>query len=221
MTNLPAAGVEALARIRPWRRYSEALATVVCTRLARGERLMEICRDEGLPSRTGVRSWAKRRPDFAARLKAAMTEGRRAPDGGVRGGYCPHVAALICDRIAAGMTVAQACDLPGLPCVTTVYNWLPRHAAFREAYAQARMVQAHRRFDQVWEIAEAATPGTAYLARVKMEAARWQAARLAPKRYGAAAPDEAQPDAGRQVRVVIRRFDDDEDEDRWKANFAR
>jgi hypothetical protein len=184
------------AAVRPWRRYSDALGTVICARAQRGESLTAICADEGLPCRATVRVWAKTRPGFGARLLAAVKAGR-GTQAGRRPVWCRHVAALICERIAMGMTTRQAVDLPGLPCETTVYGWLQTRPEFAEAYGRARLWQAHRRFDQVWEIAEAAEPGTAFVARVKIDAARWQAARLAPWRYGAKAlGDGAAVDGG-------------------------
>lgn len=197
--------------VRPWRAYSEGLASVICARVAGGEPLMAVCREPDMPSRAGVKGWAKARPAFRARLAQAMAAGRHNPRGGRRALYCPHMARLICERVAAGMTVGQACDLPGLPSEDTVYNWVKRHPEFREAYGVARSVQAHRRFDQVWEIAEAATAETAFLAKVRIEAARWQAARLAPTKYGERLEraKDGEGDGRPQLNVIIRRFADD------------
>ena len=175
-------GAAAGRTARPWRRYTEALATVICQRVAGGESLSAICRDPGMPTRDTVRIWRRDRAEFAARLIQAQFDGRHL--AGREGGYCPHVARLICDRLALGMSLRQACALEGMPGETTVYGWLHRHADFLEAYGRARVLQAHRRFDQVWEIAEAADKEGAFLAKVRIDAARWQASRLAPTRYG-------------------------------------
>ncbi len=205
---------------RPWRRFSEALGAVICQRLAAGESLMEVCRDPDMPSRDTVRVWRRSRPGFGARMRAALVAGRHRPRGGRRDGYCPAVGRLICERLACGMSLRQACDLEGLPGETTVYGWLHRHADFLEAYGQARVWQGHRRFDQVWEIAEAADREGAYLAKVRIDALRWQASRLAPKRYGVradlaeAAERRAEPEGGEDedgedsevFDVVIRKF---------------
>jgi hypothetical protein len=187
---------------RPWRRYTEALGAVICLRVAAGESLSAVCRDPGMPCREAVRAWRRNRPDFAAQVAQAQSDGRAL--AGRDGGYCPHVAGLICDRLALGMSLRQACALEGAPGETTVYGWLRRHPEFLEAYGRARVLQAHRRFDQVWEIAEAADRDSAFLAKVRIDAARWQASRLAPKRYGlradlaeayerAAEPDPPEP----------------------------
>jgi hypothetical protein len=172
----------AVRTVRPWRRYTEALAAVICQRVAAGESLAAICRDPGMPCREAVRAWRRRRPEFEAQVVQAQAAGRAL--AGREGSYCPHVAGLICDRLALGMSLRQACALEGMPGETTVYGWLRRHQDFLDAYARARVLQAHRRFDQVWEIAEAADREGAFLAKVRIDAARWQASRLAPKRYG-------------------------------------
>ncbi|MDZ4376524.1 MAG: hypothetical protein U1C74_34505 [Phenylobacterium sp.] len=65
-------------------------------------------------------------------------------------------------------------------------------------------MQAHRRFDQVWEIAESVTPETVAAARVKIAAAAWRAAKLAPKRYGVKVDDGE--DGRPQVNVHIQEF---------------
>jgi hypothetical protein len=125
---------------RPWRRYSDGLAVAICGRVARGESLMEICRDQAMPERSTVKAWARSRPGFGAMLAGAMAEGRHNAAGGRRDSYCPHVAALLCERIAEGMTLNQACRWPGMPGPTTVYNWMRAHPEFEAAYGRARAI---------------------------------------------------------------------------------
>ena len=210
--SLPAAGpASGTGARRPRHRFSLALASVICERIAAGETLLRICRDSEMPCRFSVRAWSLEHPAFGARLAQARIEGRHYPRGGRPTTYHPQVAGLICQRLIAGMTLDQACDLPGLPVSQTVFDWLERYPQFADAYRRARMLQAHRRFDQVWEIAEAATPETAYAARVKIEAARWQAGMLAPKRYGPKAEDgDGEGDGRPQVNVFIQKFGEDE-----------
>ncbi len=191
---------------RPWIRFSEALATVICERISQGESLMEICRDEDMPARCTVQAWRRQRPAFRDRLAEAFRRGRHNPNGGRRNVWHPQVAALILQRVAAGMTLTQACDLPSLPSPTTVYGWLAQDADFFAAYRRARLCQAHRRFDQVWEIAEAATPATVTVARLQIGAAQWQAARLAPTKYGAQAEGVGAVDAEPPPFVRIMNF---------------
>lgn len=213
--SLPAAGPGTGLEMGPGtrrrrHRFSLALVSVICERIAAGETLLAICRDPEMPCRFAVRAWSREHPAFGVRLAQARIEGRHNPRGGRPTTYHPQVAGLICRRLVGGMTLDEACALPGLPVSQTVFDWIERYPQFADAYRRARMLQAHRRFDQVWEIAQAATPETAYAARVKIEAARWQAAKLAPKRYGPKA-EEGDGEGGRpQVNVFIQKFGEDE-----------
>jgi hypothetical protein len=116
------------------------------------------------------------------------------------------VAALILKRLAMGMSLPQALDLPGLPCEVTVYGWVQTRPDFRAAYRRARTWQAHRRFDEVWQIAQAATPATVTVARLQIGAAQWQASRLAPKRYGGRGDGEEIGDPPEVAMVRLMRF---------------
>lgn len=208
---LLAAGLATEPRARRRRhRFSLALATVICERIAAGETLLGICRDLEMPCRFAVRAWSREHPEFGARLAQARRDGRHNPRGGRPTTYHPQVAGLICRRLVGGMTLDEACDLPGLPVSQTVFDWIERYPQFADAYRRARMLQAHRRFDQVWEIAQAATPGTAFAARVKIDAARWQAGKLAPKRYGPKVEDGEAGNGRPQVNVFIQKFGEDE-----------
>lgn len=175
---------------RPMVRWSPALATAIVQRVTAGESLMEVCREAGMPNRASVKRWMRERPEFAGRMRHAAWASRQAAKGGRRSGYHPAVAAYICQRIVEGSSLAWICQEDGMPAVTTVFNWLKRHPEFEEAYAKAREIQGQLKFDQVWDVAERATKETAYLASIRISALRWQAARLAPKRYGLKADDQ-------------------------------
>lgn len=191
----------------PHRRYNEALGSVICERIAAGETLGEVCQDEGMPHRSSVRTRIRTHPEFGARMAKARAAGRHNPGGGRRATYDPQVGALICRRLVEGMTLRQACDLPGMPWDTTVLAWVERYPEFGKAYAQARLWQAHRRYDQVWETAEAATPTDAYAARVKIEALKWLAAKMAPKRYGPSPEDDPGGDGRPKINIYLQQFE--------------
>ncbi len=54
--------------------YSEAVATIICARIAEGEFLRVICRELEIPWRT-VHQWREDRPDFAERYQKARDLG--------------------------------------------------------------------------------------------------------------------------------------------------
>ncbi len=55
--------------------YTDELAQQILDRIANGETLTSICREEGMPSYAGVKKWKTLRPDFAAAYKEAREIG--------------------------------------------------------------------------------------------------------------------------------------------------
>src|SRR5260370_14984371 len=55
---------------------------------------------------------------------------------------------------------------------------------FLERYARAREAQADKYFQEIVEIADAATPETLNVARLRVDSRKFTVARLAPKKYG-------------------------------------
>jgi hypothetical protein len=55
---------------------------------------------------------------------------------------------------------------------------------FLERYARAREEQADKYFQEIIEIADAATPETVNVARLRVDSRKFTVARLAPKKYG-------------------------------------
>lgn len=51
--------------------YTEELAELICDRIASGETLLQICREEGMPSRITVLDWLKRYDSFLASYREA------------------------------------------------------------------------------------------------------------------------------------------------------
>jgi hypothetical protein len=84
-----------------------------------------------------------------------------------------------------------------LPAQSTVYDWLLRQPAFAEQYARAREEQADTNADEILEIADEMPPkftddkGRVYLDQTyilwqkqRIEARKWTAMKLKPKKYG-------------------------------------
>jgi hypothetical protein len=55
--------------------YTEKAAGEICRRLAEGEPLRQICRDDHLPAWQTVYGWIEARPDFAKRIACARELG--------------------------------------------------------------------------------------------------------------------------------------------------
>lgn len=96
--------------------------------------------------------------------------------------FSPDVAEEICQELMAGKSLRQICAVEGMPGTATVYKWLGQYDAFRDSYARAREVQADVLADEIIEIAD--TEPDPNRARVMIDARKWLASKLRPKKYG-------------------------------------
>ena len=132
--------------------------------------------------------------------------------GGRPSSYSPKLAAAICERIShSDQGLEHICASPGFPPVKNVWRWLsateadgktPKYPEFREKYARARDSQAEFIAMQTLAIADdgeadrvtrVREDGTEYQAvdvehiqrsRLRVDARKWVAAHLAPKKWG-------------------------------------
>lgn len=195
-------------------RYLE-LSGPFLERLAAGESVRSICNDPQMAPYPMLQRWMRHEPDFPARFVAARDQGGGARRTGRPSGYNPAICEIICERLTQGEPLVRMCAEPDMPSTETVFRWLRRHEEFRDMYALAREVQGHVVFDAMTEVIDEATADTAYLAKVKMDGLRWQAARLAPRAFGEArerrGADGEAGEAGGEggMTVVIQSFDRD------------
>jgi hypothetical protein len=102
--------------------------------------------------------------------------------GGRPSSFTPERAERICDWIAEGGSLRSYCRTEGAPAMTTIHGWLDRHEAFRAMYDQARDMQADAFFDEIIDIAD--TASDLDRARLQIDARKWLASRMAPRKYG-------------------------------------
>lgn len=98
--------------------------------------------------------------------------------------YTFELGQAICERIADGDSLRSICNDEGMPNRTTVLRWLEANPEFAAIHARAREAQADVMDDKIMSTADACTSEDANAARVKIDAYKWRAARLAPKKYG-------------------------------------
>lgn len=117
--------------------------------------------------------------------------------------YTPEVAEEICQQIAhSDQGLERICKQDGMPDPATVYRWLTTHPDFRENYARAREMQGEFLALQIVAIADDGSAdvvtryredGSEYQAvdqehiqrsRLRVDARKWLAGKLAPKKYG-------------------------------------
>lgn len=129
--------------------------------------------------------------------------------GGRPSDYTPEVAAIICERIADGESLRQICEEPGMPNRSTVRQWLAVHPEFHAQYARAREEQGDAYAERA--IHEALTASDAQMGRLRMDALKWAAGKLAPKRYGDKVQQEVSGPNGGPMETVIRWATTDEE----------
>lgn len=127
--------------------------------------------------------------------------------------FTQEKANTICERIAGGESLRSICQDEGLPSITSVMRWLAdeNNAAFRAQYARAREAQADYMAEEILSIADDGLNDT-YVddegrkrtdqdviarSRLRVEARKWLASKMAPKKYGEKLQQEVSgPDGG-------------------------
>jgi|GEM_PF-6278826 len=153
--------------------YSRALGLDICDRTAAGASPRSL---RGAPfhvRQSELRGWLDGNPEFAALFGLACAAGV-APQR-----YGLTRAAEFCRRVADGAMVSEACDQEGMPSLATLQWWTHRRPEFAAMLAAALDAQSRRLADQVTAIADAASPETLQISRMRIAARQWLAARLA------------------------------------------
>lgn len=100
--------------------------------------------------------------------------------------YTKDMADNICEKISGGLSLRAICAEPGMPARGTVYRWLIENADFQDQYARAREKQADYFAEEIIEIADSAEAESAAVSKAKLQidARKWAASKIAPKKYG-------------------------------------
>ena len=125
--------------------------------------------------------------------------------GGRPTDYSPELTARICERLAVGESLRSICRDDAMPSMASIFLWLSKHPEFSEQYARAREAQAESHADRIVEIADDDTIDPNHK-RIMVDARKWVASKLKPKRYGDKAEVEHKGDVG--ITVNIKRFGD-------------
>ena len=106
----------------------------------------------------------------------------KEPGMGRPSSYTTEIAERICEELASGKHLHMICKEDWAPGERTVYQWLDKNPAFAQMYAHARARQQEVFAAQVIEIAD--TEADSAKARNRMDARKWYAARVAPRKWG-------------------------------------
>lgn len=114
--------------------------------------------------------------------------------------YDAELGAEICDRLVDGESLRKICLSDHMPAASTVFKWLAENADFAEQYARARDAQADALADEILDIADDGSNdwmaehdeknGSDYngdavaRSKLRVDARKWIAAKLKPKKYG-------------------------------------
>lgn len=108
--------------------------------------------------------------------------------------YSPDRTAVICARLAQGEPLRSICADAEMPGMSTVFEWLAKYPEFAETYARAREEQADALADDIVRIADEPPPpdcetgkiDSAWVAwqRNRIDARKWTASKLRPRKYG-------------------------------------
>lgn len=140
--------------------------------------------------------------------------------------FTNEIAAIILERLSDGESLRTICSADGMPNRSTVFRWLSQNKEFCDQYTYAREEQADALFDEILDIADDGTNdwmerkdkddqsigwvenGEALRrSALRVDARKWMAGKMRPKKYG----DKLQlsGDQDSPLQVVIRRHADD------------
>jgi len=99
--------------------------------------------------------------------------------------YTEILADDICERIAKGKSLINICGELNLS-YSQVMVWLKKYPDFTDNYARAREAQADWYADEIISVIDNAKSDRNEIerAKVKIEALKWVASKLKPKKYG-------------------------------------
>lgn len=117
--------------------------------------------------------------------------------------YSEEVAARICEELADGASLRKICSADGMPRKSSVFRWLadPANESFRIQYAAALEARADTLADEIVDIADDASEDFKSVERdgemveafdhehvqrskLRVDARKWVASKLKPKKYG-------------------------------------
>lgn len=116
--------------------------------------------------------------------------------------FTQDVADEICEKLADGVSLRTICLSEEMPARSTVFKWLRDIEGFSDQYARAREAQADLLADEILVIADDASQDTVLKergdgseyevantewinrSRLRVDARKWLASKMAPKKYG-------------------------------------
>jgi hypothetical protein len=148
------------------------------------------------------RATAAPKPKVKAKGAATPPKAPQAPKKASRSTYTKQMADIICIRLSEGESLKEIVRSEGMPDRATVYRWLLEQPQFCDMYTRAREEQADTLADEIIAIADESPEineirdkhgdvvdikiDSGYVAyqKQRIEARKWTAMKLKPKKYG-------------------------------------
>lgn len=118
--------------------------------------------------------------------------------------YTPGLGAIICDKIASGQSLRGICAAEAMPSFATVKRWLRADEDFRAQYVRAREDQADYLAEEALEAGLHGSNDDYQRNRIKLDAIKWFAGKVAPKKYGERASLDVKHDAGDSFVAILK-----------------
>jgi hypothetical protein len=122
--------------------------------------------------------------------------------GGRPSTYTEAKGVEVCTRIVEGQSLRTVCRAPGMPGLTTLFEWRRAHPGFAEQYAHAREDQADAHIEEMLDVARSAPRAKSSEEvqgyRLLVDTLKWRAGKMKPKSYG----DKLTLDGGLSVRQM-------------------
>jgi hypothetical protein len=148
------------------------------------------------------RATAAPKPKAKGKVAPQAAKVPQAPKKTSKSTYTTQMADIICIRLSEGESLKGIVRSEGMPDRATVYRWLLEQPAFCDKYARAREEQADTLADEIIAIADESPEinevrdkngdvidikiDSGYVAyqKQRIEARKWTAMKLKPKKYG-------------------------------------
>jgi len=127
--------------------------------------------------------------------------------------YTQELADRMCSQLSEGQSMRTVCLPDNMPDKSTVFRWLRTNEEFRDQYETAKAESADTLADEIIDIADDGTndwmekqnrDGSTYevvnsehiqRSRLRVDARKWIASKLKPKKYGDKTTISGDPDA--------------------------
>ncbi len=97
--------------------------------------------------------------------------------------YTQELADELCERLSEGKSLRTVCEADDMPSKATVFSWLRTKPEFLDQYDRSKAEAADSLVDEILEISDDTSLET-QRARLQVDARKWVASKLKPKKYG-------------------------------------